>query len=192
MKERFEINTDAGILLGADYIPSPNQDERPSRCSPDLIVIHCISLPHGEFGGDHVSRLFLNKLDPNLHPDYTEIVATPVSAHLFIRRTGAVIQFVPFHRRAWHAGQSVFAGRPACNDYSLGIELEGTDQTSFTADQYDVLGAVIPRLCAAYSTLSADRVTGHSAIAPGRKTDPGDGFDWERLRDLIQPKARNT
>ena len=192
MTGRFEIDTQSGLLVGANYIPSPNQDDRPPDCTPELIVIHCISLPPGHFDGDHVARLFLNELDPDLHPDYAEIIAAKVSAHIFIRRGGEIVQFVPFHRRAWHAGQSTYAGRPNCNDYSLGIELEGIDTAPFTADQYTVLGQLIHSLCTAYPTLSSDRITGHNAIAPGRKTDPGDSFEWALLSNIIRNESPNA
>ncbi|MEM9056624.1 MAG: 1,6-anhydro-N-acetylmuramyl-L-alanine amidase AmpD, partial [Pseudomonadota bacterium] len=147
----------------------------------DLIVVHGISLPPGEFGGDGLDRLFLNRLDPHAHPYFATIAALRVSAHALVRRDGSVTQYVPFHRRAWHAGRSRFEGREACNDFAIGIELEGTDETPYADAQYAALAAVVAALRAAYPTLARGRIVGHSDIAPGRKTDPGPAFDWPRL-----------
>lgn len=177
----MQIDPDSGLLGEAEYIPSPNQDERPDDHDLSLIVIHNISLPPGEFGGDGITRLFTNQLDPQAHPYYQEIHQLRVSSHLLIRRDGSVIQYVPFHSRAWHAGQSNYCGRERCNDFSIGIELEGTDDRAFEEAQYESLNAVIKALCTAYPALSMEHITGHSDIAPGRKTDPGPFFNWEKL-----------
>ncbi len=162
---------------------SPNQDARPAGAAPSLIVVHGISLPPGEFGGPEIEALFMNALDWDAHPYFGEIRGLEVSSHLLIRRDGSVLQFVPFTERAWHAGESCFRGRHRCNDFSIGIELEGEDETPYEDCQYDVLHAVIRALCAAYPALSPRTVAGHSDIAPGRKTDPGPAFDWLRLYD---------
>ena len=167
-----------GWLTGVARQLSPNCDERPPGLPVELVVIHNISLPPGEFGGPGVIELFTNQLDPAAHPYYAEIHTLRVSAHLFIRRDGQVIQCVPFGKRAWHAGVSSWQGRARCNDFSIGIELEGTDDTPFTEAQYVALQAVLVSLKAHYPSLA---VTGHSDIAPGRKTDPGPCFDWGRV-----------
>jgi len=166
-------------LSGARFVRSPNCDQRPPDMPIDLVVIHNISLPPGEYGGDGVEQMFTNRLDPNEHPYYAEIADLRVSAHLFIRRDGSMIQFVPFTWRAWHAGESQFEGRTRCNDFSIGIELEGTDTEPYTSVQYEQLGKVLAALKDRYPGLGA--VRGHSAIAPGRKTDPGPVFDWGQL-----------
>ena len=153
--------------------------------APELIVIHNISLPPGEFGGDWIEALFTNRLDPAAHPYFTQIHRLRVSAHLLIRRGGSIIQFVPFHQKAWHAGKSNYRGRDHCNDFSIGIELEGADDVDYESVQYKKLVQVIRALVAAYPTLSRDRIAGHEHIAPGRKTDPGPAFDWGRLRQLL-------
>ena len=169
------------LLDAARFIPSPNHDQRPSTDDLSLIVIHCISLPPGQFGTEGINQLFTNALDPAEHPYYAGIAHLRVSAHLLIRRTGELIQYVPFNRRAWHAGISCYQGREVCNDFSIGIELEGTDYSAYEAIQYDRLDAVIAALLAHYPTLSREHITGHEHIAPGRKTDPGPFFDWSRL-----------
>ncbi|MTW19728.1 1,6-anhydro-N-acetylmuramyl-L-alanine amidase AmpD [Allochromatium palmeri] len=171
-----------GWLAGAERRPSPNQDARPPGTVIDLLVIHNISLPPGEFGGDWIEALFLNRLDPNAHPYFTPIAAVRVSAHLLIRRDGRLIQYVPCECRAWHAGLSSFQGRERCNDYSIGIELEGTDETPFTEMQYAALVACTRHLQRHYPAITAERIVGHADIAPGRKTDPGPAFDWARYR----------
>ncbi len=168
----------------ARFVPSPNANERPHN-EISLLVIHNISLPPGQFGGGYVSELFTNRLDPEGHPFFREIEGLEVSAHLLIERDGTLTQFVPFDRRAWHAGQSCFDGREACNDFSIGIELEGTDDQAFTDAQYRALKHVTRALLSAYPDLTPQRITGHSDIAPGRKTDPGPAFDWERYRSSL-------
>jgi N-acetyl-anhydromuramoyl-L-alanine amidase len=175
--------TNDGWLSGARIMPSPNRDERPAGESVRLLVIHAISLPPGQFGGDGVIRLFNNELDPVVHPYYQEICGLRVSAHFFIRRDGRVIQFVPTAQRAWHAGISQWRGRERCNDFSLGIEVEGCDTQPFMPIQYIRLARLIRVLRRAYPI---DDIVGHADIAPGRKTDPGPCFDWHRLRHLLR------
>lgn len=167
-----------GWIDGIRHIPSPNCDERPAGKRVWLVVIHAISLPPGEFGGPGVIELFTNRLDPAAHPYYQGIRGLRVSAHFFIRRDGETIQFVPCSKRAWHAGVSSWRGRERCNDFSVGIELEGSDETPFTDAQYAALDDLLAALRAAYPI---DDVVGHADIAPGRKTDPGPCFDWSRL-----------
>ncbi len=167
-----------GWLTGVRRIPSPNCDDRPEGEAITLVVIHNISLPPGEFGGAGVFALFTNRLDPAAHPYYETIKDLRVSAHFFIRRDGELIQFVPCAKRAWHAGQSSWRGRERCNDFSIGIELEGTDDTPYTDAQYAALNDLLAVLRAAYPIES---VAGHSDIAHGRKTDPGPCFDWGRV-----------
>lgn len=149
----------------------------------DLLVIHNISLPPGCYGGGYIEALFDNRLDAAAHPYFRDIASLKVSAHLLIDREGRITQFVPFDKKAWHAGQSCFQGREACNDFSIGIELEGCDDEAFTDDQYESLIEVTRLLMANYPRITLDRIVGHSEIAPGRKTDPGPCFDWKRLRD---------
>jgi N-acetyl-anhydromuramoyl-L-alanine amidase len=174
-----------GWLAGCRKVVSPNCDERPPGAAVELVVIHAISLPPSEFGGDCVERLFTNTLDPDTHPYFRQILPVRVSAHFFIRRDGEVVQFVPCERRAWHAGVSHWRGRERCNDFSLGIELEGCDAQSFTEAQYASLGKVIAALRQRYPI--AD-IVGHADVAPGRKTDPGPHFDWSRVRSALGPQ----
>lgn len=166
----------------ARRVPSPNCDARPEPDDLSLIVIHCISLPPGEFGGSAIDALFTNALDPSAHPYFAGISHLRVSAHLLIRRTGEIIQYVPFDQRAYHAGLSSYRGRPRCNDFSIGIELEGTDDQPYEEAQYASLIPVLKALLSAYPGLSPERIVAHSDITPERKTDPGPGFDWSRLR----------
>ncbi|MDD3530157.1 MAG: 1,6-anhydro-N-acetylmuramyl-L-alanine amidase AmpD [Gallionellaceae bacterium] len=176
-----------GWLVGVRRLPSPNQDDRPEGVAVDLVVVHNISLPPGQFGGDGIVELFNNRLAPAAHPYYATIANLRVSAHFLIRRDGEAIQFVACNRRAWHAGLSAWHGRERCNDFSVGIELEGTDDLPFTDAQYDRLNELLGELYARYPI--AD-VAGHSDIAPGRKTDPGPCFDWGRVR-RPGPVSRN-
>jgi len=176
------LTTD-GRLPGARFIASHNQDDRPADVAICLLVVHAISLPPGEFGGNGVKHLFTNCLDPDAHPYYRELHGLRVSAHFFIRRDGSVIQFVPTLRRAWHAGISHWRGRERCNDFSLGIELEGCDDQPFTHIQYVRLARLIRILRRTYAI---EEIVGHSDIAPARKTDPGPCFDWQRLRQLLR------
>lgn len=172
-----------GLLIGCEYIPSPNCDERPAGVI-ELLVIHNISLPPDEFGGDGVQRFFTNTLDVNAHPYYQTIAEVKVSAHFFVRRDGQIIQFVPCLKRAWHAGASCWQGKNRCNDFSIGIELEGGDAIPFADAQYDALTRLTLVLRAAYPIRG---IAGHSNIAPQRKTDPGPCFDWARyLTGLLQ------
>ncbi|MCW9029287.1 MAG: 1,6-anhydro-N-acetylmuramyl-L-alanine amidase AmpD [Kangiella sp.] len=164
---------------------SPNCDERPDNEAPTLIVIHGISLPPGEYGGPWIDALFTNSLDPHAHPYFAEIHQLRVSSHLLIRRDGELVQYVPFNQRAWHAGLSSYEGRERCNDFSIGIELEGTDDEPYEPAQYQVLAECVAALLTAYPQLSAGRIAGHSDIAPGRKTDPGPHFDWPRFRQRL-------
>ena len=187
----FRIDAATGRMPAARQVDSPNQDARPPGVEPELIVVHSISLPPAQFGGPWIDRLFTNDLDPRAHPYFAEIAGMRVSAHLLVRRDASLVQYVPFHRRAWHAGESSWRGRSACNDFSVGIELEGTDAESFTWSQYRRLAAVVRALCRAYPGLSPERIAGHSDIAPGRKTDPGPGFEWESLRRLLAPRRYN-
>ncbi|RMD71068.1 MAG: 1,6-anhydro-N-acetylmuramyl-L-alanine amidase AmpD [Gammaproteobacteria bacterium] len=170
-----------GWWLDAHRYPSENCDERPPGTDIDLVIIHSISLPPGEFGGPWIHALFTNALDPYIHPYFKGIAALRVSAHLLIRRTGEAFQYVPFHRRAWHAGVSSFEGRPKCNDYSIGIELEGCDDKAYTDEQYRRLQEILGILQIHYPKITPSRIVGHCHVAPGRKTDPGPLFQWERL-----------
>ena len=174
-----------GWLQCARHAPSPNFGPRPEGCEPELLVIHNISLPPGEYGGDCIERLFTNCLDWNEHPFFDEIRGAEVSAHLLIRRCGEVVQFVDLRQRAWHAGRSCYGGRDNCNDFSIGIELEGTDDEAYTEVQYEALTAVSRALLAHYPGMSNSRIVGHSDIAPGRKTDPGPAFNWNKYRGLL-------
>ena len=161
--------------------PSRNCDRRAQGAAVELVVIHCISLPPGQYGGEDVARLFCNELDCESHQSYDTLRGMRVSAHLYIDRRGRTLQFVPFDRRAWHAGLSSWRGRPGCNDYSIGIELEGVEGGSFTQAQYRRLEGVLGALLQRYPRLSPEAIVGHQEIAPGRKSDPGSGFDWQRL-----------
>ncbi len=185
LENPYMVQSQTGLLVGVDFIESPNANERPAGVEPELIVVHGISLPPNQFGGEAIGQLFTNQLDSNADVYFKEIRALKVSAHLLIRRDGEVVQFVPFHRRAWHAGVSCFKGREGCNDFSIGIELEGTDETCYTASQYERLAGVIKALWQTYPSLSAHEVVGHCDIAPNRKTDPGPYFLWEALERLL-------
>lgn len=176
----------AGWLDTARRLPSPNCDDRPAGVAPELLVVHGISLPPGEFGGPWIDALFTNSLPPDGHPYFAQLAALRVSAHVLVRRDGEIVQYVPFHRRAWHAGASSWHGRGNCNDFSVGIELEGTDTRAYEQAQYAALARLAATLCRAYATLSLDRMVGHSDVAPGRKTDPGIAFDWPLLRALAR------
>lgn len=175
----------AGWLDGARQVSSPNFGPRPAACYPQLLVVHNISLPPEHYGGDCIERLFTNCLDWTEHPYFEEIRGTEVSSHLLIRRDGELVQFVSCDERAWHAGVSSYNGRSNCNDYSIGVELEGSDHDAYTGPQYATLSAVLLALIVHYPGLSSDHVVGHSDIAPGRKTDPGPAFDWPRLRAAL-------
>lgn len=178
--------TESHWLARTRRVESPNADARPQGALVELVVLHCISLPPGQFGTGCVEALFSNALDCSIDPSMNDLDGVRVSAHLFIDRLGRATQFVPFCRRAWHAGVSAWRGRAGCNDFSIGIELEGTDCGPYTVAQYRRLQRVLAALFDAYPTLSSDAVVGHAEIAPGRKTDPGPGFDWQRL--LVDPR----
>jgi AmpD protein len=171
-----------GVLTGAKQVSSPNRDERPEGAEIRLLVIHNISLPPGEFGGDAIARFFTNTLDFSEHPYYETVRDLKASAHFLIRRGGELIQFVPCASRAWHAGASGWRGRERCNDFSVGVELEGVDDQPYAGAQYSSLSRLFLLLRARYPIVD---VVGHADIAPGRKTDPGPAFDWARFRDAL-------
>lgn len=179
------IDTRSGLLEQARYVASPNYDQRPPDAVPELIIVHGISLPPDEYGGPWIDRLFTNTLPSDRHPYFAAIAHLKVSSHVLVRRDGEMVQYVPFHLRAWHAGASNYCGRERCNDFSIGVELEGSDELPYEPIQYRQLVAVIAALCRAYPSLSPDRIAGHSEVAPGRKTDPGEAFDWKRLRAML-------
>lgn len=173
-----------GWLTGVRQVPSPHCNERPDDEAPSLLVIHNISLPPGEFGGPWIDKLFTGTLPPDAHPYFADIAALRVAAHCLIRRDGEIVQYVSFDKRAWHAGVSQFEGRENCNDFSIGIELEGTDSDPYTGAQYQSLQQVTQLLLQHYP-LTPARITGHSDIAPARKTDPGPAFDWGYYKQLL-------
>lgn len=181
----MNIDITSGLLDEARQVACPNYDDRPDETDIDLIVVHGISLPPGNYGGPWIDALFTNSLNPDEHPYFQEIHQLEVSSHLLIRRDGEIVQYVPFHKRAWHAGQSQYENRQRCNDFSIGIELEGSDEQDYENEQYLQLARVIEALCSTYPKLSTQRIAGHSDIAPGRKTDPGSAFDWQRLYQLL-------
>jgi AmpD protein len=184
----LKIDSATGLLIDARQVLSPHCDARPAGTVAELLVVHGISLPPGEFGGPWIDRLFTGTLPPEAHPYFRELAATRLSAHALVRRDGAIVQYVPFGERAWHAGASQYRGRSTCNDFSVGVELEGTDDTPYTEAQYQQLAALAAALLAAYASLSAEHIVGHSDIAPGRKTDPGAAFDWPRFRALLSER----
>ncbi|MCH9694622.1 MAG: 1,6-anhydro-N-acetylmuramyl-L-alanine amidase AmpD [Gammaproteobacteria bacterium] len=189
----FSVDTGSGLITPARLCLSPNQDARSEPEDLSMLVVHGISLPPGEYGGGEIEALFCNTLDWDAHPYFDEIRGMRVSAHLLIRRDGELLQFVPFTARAWHAGESTFRGRSRCNDFSIGIEMEGEDETAYEECQYQVLAAVVDALTVAYPGISAREIAGHCDIAPGRKSDPGPAFDWLRLYDAIgERKESNT
>ena len=169
-----------GWLRGARRVPSPNCELRPTDCVPELLVIHNISLPPGVYGGNSIEQFFTNCLDCDAHPFFNDIRDLRVSSHLLIYRDGSTVQFVSFDERAWHAGRSYYRGRDNCNDFSIGIELEGTDDEAYTDAQYASLAAASDALLQHYPSMDRQHIAGHSEIAPGRKTDPGPSFDWQR------------
>jgi len=173
-----------GWVDAARRVLSPNRDERPAGAEVSLLLIHSISLPPGQFGGDAIERLFTNTLDPSAHPYFQEISALEVSSHFLVRRSGDLIQFVPVQERAWHAGASTWRGRARCNDFSIGVELEGSDDGPFEAAQYACLSELVHTL---RERVPLQDVAAHSEVSPARKTDPGPGFDWARaLADLAR------
>jgi AmpD protein len=181
----MKVNAVTGMVSGACFVPSPNCDARSDGSAPEVLIVHAISLPPGEFGGPGIEQLFCNMLDRKTHPYYEGIADLKVSAHLLIRRDGEIVQFVPLHLRAWHAGQSLCEGRPRVNDFSIGVELEGCDDAYFEPAQYAALSELARALMRAYPAITPARVYGHSDISPGRKTDPGPHFDWTRFRTLL-------
>jgi len=190
MQAKITIDSRTGLVAPARQVTSPNRDARPDDADPSLVVLHGISLPPGEFGGDGIERLFTNRLDWDAHPYFDEIRGLEVSTHLLIRRDGELVQFVPLTERAWHAGESSFRGADRCNDYSIGIELEGLDDVAYDTCQYETLAALLDALFRAYPGLSARTLAAHSDISPGRKTDPGPAFDWLRLYDDLSAAAK--
>jgi len=188
LPEKLRIDK-KGLAKGVRFIPSPNCDARPAGCAIDLLVIHHISLPPGEFGGPGIVELFTNRLDPAAHPFYASIAGMKVSAHFLVRRDGGLIQFVPCSKRAWHAGASSWKGRTRCNDFSIGIEVEGTGEAPFTDAQYGRLAELTRALQARYPI--AD-IVGHSDVAPGRKSDPGPRFDWARYHSMLEIRRQDT
>lgn len=174
-----------GWLVEAHTRPSPNFDARPAGAEVDLVVVHGISLPPGEFGGGAITRLFCNVLDLSEHPAFRELEGLRVSAHALIDRAGAVTQYVSFLDRAWHAGESRYRGRSACNDFSIGIELEGTDSLPYERSQYETLASLVRSVMVRWPAVRPERIVGHSDVAPGRKTDPGPSFDWSGFRSLL-------
>ena len=184
----LKIDSATGLLTGVRQVLSPHCDARPAGTVAELLVVHGISLPPGEFGGPWIDRLFTGTLPPEAHPFFRELAGARLSAHALVRRDGAIVQYVPFGERAWHAGASQYRGRSTCNDFSVGVELEGTDDTPYTEAQYQQLAALAAALLAAYASLSAEHIVGHSDIAPGRKTDPGAAFDWPRFRALLSER----
>ena len=175
-----------GWLSGARRVPSPNFNDRPELAEVSLLVLHNISLPPEQFGGSYICDFFTNCLDLSVHPYFDEIAALQVSSHVLIDRQGEIIQFVSFDHRAWHAGKSCFDGVDNCNDYSVGIELEGTDDIAYTDSQYQTLVQISRALMAYYPTITKPRIVGHCDIAAGRKTDPGSAFDWKRYFSVLE------
>ena len=186
------VDAATGWIEGARRVASPNFDERPSGSELGLIVVHGISLPPGQFGNGWIDRFFCNELPAGEHPFFATICSMTVSSHVLIARDGDLTQYVPFTKRAWHAGQSSYCGRTACNDFSVGIELEGTDDVPYKPRQYRALARLIGALRRAYPSLRNADVVGHSDIAPGRKTDPGPVFDWNALRKLLSKRGAAT
>jgi AmpD protein len=184
----MKLDPVSGCVEGIRQVPSPNCDDRPPGAAPEVLIIHAISLPPGEFGGSGIEHLFCNCLNPATHPYYLEISHLEVSAHFLIRRDGEIVQFVPAHRRAWHAGKSFIEGRDRVNDFSIGIELEGCDDRPFEPAQYWSLVELTRLLMQTYPAITPARIYGHSDISPGRKTDPGPCFDWARYRNGLRQR----
>ena len=187
-----KIDRATGLLAGVRQVLSPFCNPRPANVVPELLVVHGISLPPGEFGGPWIDRLFTGNLPAQAHPSFAERAQLRVSAHVLIRRDGELVQYVPFGERAWHAGESSYRGRADCNDFSIGIELEGTDSVPYTDAQYAALTELAAALIGSYGSLAAEHIVGHSDVAPGRKTDPGEVFDWDRLRGALAARLRGT
>ncbi|MGL5975075.1 MAG: 1,6-anhydro-N-acetylmuramyl-L-alanine amidase AmpD [Aeromonas sobria] len=185
----FSIDA-AGWCQQARRVPSPHHNERAAPDDISLLVVHGISLPPGEFGGPFIDDLFMGRLDPDAHPYFAGIHQLRVSAHCLIRRDGELVQYVPFGARAWHAGVSSWQGREACNDFSIGIELEGTDETPYTEAQYRALASLARAISGRYPAITCEKIVGHCDIAPGRKTDPGASFQWDHLRQLLNLESK--
>ncbi|TNI86412.1 1,6-anhydro-N-acetylmuramyl-L-alanine amidase AmpD [Aeromonas sobria] len=185
----FSIDA-AGWCQQARRVPSPHHNERAAPDDISLLVVHGISLPPGEFGGPFIDDLFMGQLDPDAHPYFAAIHQLRVSAHCLIRRDGELVQYVPFGARAWHAGVSSWQGREACNDFSIGIELEGTDETPYTESQYRALASLTRAISGCYPAITHEKIVGHCDIAPGRKTDPGASFQWDHLRQLLNLESK--
>jgi len=183
---KLRIDEQGEWLEGVRKVISPNCDQRPDDQEIDLLVIHNISLPPDEFGGDYIDQLFTNSLDPEHHPYFKEISSLRVSAHILINREGSITQYVPFTHRAWHAGESKYEGRENCNDYSIGIELEGCDNKDFTQEQYETLKNITGAIIRFWPKISKQRITGHCHIAPDRKTDPGPRFNWDEYYSSLK------
>ena len=184
-KVNYQIDEKGEWLTDVKKVVSPNCDDRPDTSDIDLLVIHGISLPPKEYGGDYIDQLFSNRLDKNEHPYFADIHHLRVSSHLLINREGELTQYVPFIKRAWHAGVSSFCGREQCNDFAVGIELEGGDDEAYSAAQYKTLAEVTDILCQRWKKITKDRIVGHNDIAPGRKTDPGPAFDKDYYFSLL-------
>ncbi len=187
----LECAIENGWLVGARRSPSEHADERPSDAAIELVILHGISLPPGEFGGPWIEDFFTGRLDYLAHPFFEEIRDLRVAPHLFVRRDGEIVQFVAFGRRAWHAGRSSWRGREACNDFSIGIELEGADDIPYTDAQYAALVRILPALRKAWPALGEEGIVAHSDVAPGRKNDPGPAFDWVRLAAALAGAGYN-
>lgn len=179
-----------GRVTTARWCPSPNFGVRPDGAGISLLVVHNISLPPGQFGGDAIEQFFCNQLDASAHPYFETIVGMTVSSHLLIRRDGESVQFVSLLDRAWHAGRSCFHGEPECNDFSIGIELEGADDIPYTSAQYQTLVELSQMIMAAWPEITPERIAGHSDIAPGRKTDPGPAFNWPHYRQMLSARRQ--
>jgi AmpD protein len=186
----LKVETATGLLIGVRQVLSPHCDARPAEMLPELIIVHGISLPPNEFGGPWIDRLFTGTLAWDAHPYFRQIEGLRASAHVVIRRDGQLTQYVPFGERAWHAGVSQYRTRSGCNDFSVGVELEGTDDIAYTDAQYAQLVEVIVALIEAYPSLSPEHLVGHSDVAPGRKSDPGPYFEWPRLRARLNERLR--
>lgn len=185
MKQTIYIDN-KGLIAQARQVPSPNCDSRPDECEVSLLVIHNISLPPNEYGGPYIDQLFTNQLDPDEHSYFAEIQHLRVSSHLLIRRDGELVQYVSLDQRAWHAGESSFDGVEKCNNFSIGIELEGADRDTYTDAQYNILSIVSRAILLRYPAINAQRIAGHCDIAPERKTDPGPNFDWAYYHELLK------
>ena len=181
----MKLSADGAWLTDVRHVLSPNCDDRPEGCEISLIVVHGISLPPGDYGGAWINDFFTNRLDADVHPYFEEIKDLKVSSHVLIRRDGKLVQYVPFTGRAWHAGESCYQARDACNDFAIGIELEGQDDERYEEIQYRRLAELIQLLRGHFPTIGETDVVGHSDVAPGRKTDPGPAFDWRQLRRLL-------